>query len=108
MTQEETQELLIKTLTDQVTMLQQQLQQLTAQLAWMNRQMFGRRSEKLAPFDPNQPSLFDPIIPIQVEEPAVIPQVEVAPVPKKKLHRSRQGLEDLPVIEETIQPSRWI
>ena len=104
MTQEETQERLIKTLTDQVTMLQQQLQQLTAQLAWMNRQMFGRRSEKLAPFDPNQPSLFDPIIPIQVEEPAVIPQVEVAPVPKKKPHRSRQGLEDLPVVEETILP----
>ena len=104
MTQEQTLELLVKTLTDQNAMLQQQLQHLTAQLAWMNRQMFGRKSEKLSPFDPNQPSLFEPIAPIKVEELVIIPEVEVPSVPKKKPHKSRQGLEDLPIVEETIEP----
>jgi len=92
MTREETLELLVKTVTDQNTMLQQQLQQLTAQLAWMNRQMFGRKSEKLAPFDPNQPSLFDSLVPIKVEDSVIIPEVEVPSVPKKKPRKSRQGL----------------
>ena len=31
-----------------------------AQVAWLNRQLFGRKSEKLAHLDPNQLSLFDP------------------------------------------------
>ena len=43
----------------------------------MNRQMFGRRSEKLAPFDHNQPSLFEPIVPIKVEEAVTTPEIYV-------------------------------
>ena len=30
----------------------------TAQVAWLNRQLFGRKSEKLRIYDPNMPDLF--------------------------------------------------
>ena len=30
----------------------------TAQVAWLNRQLFGRKSEKLPVYDPNYPDLF--------------------------------------------------
>ena len=39
--------------------LQKRIGELTAQVAWLNRQLFGRKSEKLAKYDPNQPTLFD-------------------------------------------------
>ena len=39
--------------------LQQKVQELLSQVAWLNRQLFGRKSEKLAVLDPNQLSLFD-------------------------------------------------
>ena len=29
-----------------------------AQVAWLNRQLFGRKSEKLRVYDPNMPDLF--------------------------------------------------
>lgn len=31
---------------------------MTAQVAWLNRQLFGRKSEKLRVYDPNMPDLF--------------------------------------------------
>ena len=48
-----------------------QVKELSAQLAWLQRQMFGRRSEKMPLMDPNQMSLFDePIAPeiVQAQE----------------------------------------
>ena len=40
------------------------IQELSAQLAWFQRQMFGRKSEKMPLMDPNQLNLFDePIAP---------------------------------------------
>lgn len=43
----------------QTDVLQQKIQELLSQIAWLNRQLFGRRSEKLAALDPHQLSLFD-------------------------------------------------
>lgn len=42
---------------EQIRQLTEQVKILTAQLAWFQRQMYGRKSEKLAPYDPNQLSL---------------------------------------------------
>ena len=71
MTQAETLELLVATLqqtnanqsesirklTRQNEQLQNKLDEL--QVAWLNRQLFGRKSEKLSRLDPNQLSLFE-------------------------------------------------
>ena len=46
-------------LLEQTDALQRKIQELLSQIAWLNRQLFGRRSEKLAALDPNQLSLFD-------------------------------------------------
>lgn len=48
-------------LLEQTDALQQKIQELLSQIAWLNRQLFGRRSEKLAALDPNQLSLFDSV-----------------------------------------------
>ena len=53
----------------QIESLEQRIKELTAQIAWFQRQMFGRKSEKLAAVDPNQLSLFDePEIPVAVQQ----------------------------------------
>ena len=38
--------------------LNDRIKELTAQVAWLNRQLFGRKSERLGVIDPNQTSLF--------------------------------------------------
>lgn len=48
---------------EQLRSLQERVKELTAQVTWMNRQLFGRKSEKLAPFDPNQLDLFSGQVP---------------------------------------------
>lgn len=48
-------------LLEQTDALQRKIQELLSQIAWLNRQLFGRRSEKLAALDPNQLSLFDSV-----------------------------------------------
>ena len=49
----------IRQLTRQNEQLQNKLDELLAQVAWLNRQLFGRKSEKLSSLDPNQLSLFE-------------------------------------------------
>lgn len=44
---------------ESIKKLTEQNQQLRSQVAWLKRQFFGRKSEKLASLDPNQLSLFD-------------------------------------------------
>ena len=39
------------------------IKELTAQVAWLNRQLFGRKSEKLPIIDPNYPDLFAGMLP---------------------------------------------
>ena len=52
--------------TEQIEQLQTRIKDLTAQIAWFQRQMFGRKSEKMAALDPNQLTLFD--VPTIAEE----------------------------------------
>ena len=42
----------------EVEALNDRIKELTAQVAWLNRQLFGRKSERLGIIDPNQTSLF--------------------------------------------------
>lgn len=44
---------------EQLSGLQERIDKLLAQVAWFTRQFYGRKSEKLAPLDPNQLSLFE-------------------------------------------------
>ena len=38
--------------------LQERIKELTAQVAWLNRQLFGRKAEKLPVYDSSMPDLF--------------------------------------------------
>jgi len=117
MTQTAALELLIKTQQEQLLQQSESIKQLTdrvnellSQIAWLNRQLFGRKSEKLAHLDPNQPSLFEEVVPQQTTEEiesarqTAIEQIEVSSVEKKKERRQRKLLENLPVIEVVIEP----
>jgi len=117
MTQTAALELLIKTQQEQLLQQSESIKQLTervnellSQIAWLNRQLFGRKSEKLAHLDPNQPSLFEEVVPQQTTEEieaarqTAIEQIEVSCVEKKKERRQRKLLENLPVIEVVIEP----
>lgn len=125
MTQIETLELLVKTQQEQIRHYQhtavlqtqankeltEKVDQLLSQIAWLNRQLFGRKSEKLAHLDPNQLSLFDDQAlreqeAIQLEEArvAAIEKIEEAKNDKKVERRNRKLLEDLPVVEVIIEP----
>ena len=53
---------------EQLRSLQERVKELTAQVAWLNRQLFGRKSEKIAPLDPNQLNLFSEQIPDSAPE----------------------------------------
>lgn len=73
----------------------------------MNRQLFGRESEKLSRLDPNQLSLFEQ--PAQSLEPGpleetVVEQTTAPMVTKKKERQNRKLLEGLPVMEDVIEP----
>ena len=46
-----------KNQSEQIKNLQERIKELTAQVAWLNRQLFGRKSEKLRVYDPNMPDL---------------------------------------------------
>jgi len=95
---------LIKQLTNKVN-------ELLSQLAWFNRQFFGRKSEKLAHLDPNQPTLFDEVLPpqqtaqeIEAARQVAVEEIAVSAVGKKKERRQRKLLDNLPVIEVVIEP----
>ena len=82
-----------------------QVKELSAQLAWFQRQMFGRRSEKLPLMDPNQLSLFDePIAPevVQAQEEATEQIKKETPEDKKQQRRNRKMMEGLPVLERIV------
>ena len=87
-----------------------QVRSLTAQIAWFQRQMFGRKSERHILPD-GQPSLFADDISgtvIQEDREAKDPSNEPEDTKSKKRKsspRTRQTWEDLPVLEtRTIEP----
>lgn len=100
-------------LLEQTDALQRKIQELLSQIAWLNRQLFGRRSEKLAALDPNQLSLFDSVPAtgqnedIREEDSGVAVPSQTKPDGKKKeSRRNRELLEGLPVVEVVIEPDR--
>ena len=43
---------------EQIKNLQERIKELTAQIAWLNRQLFGRKTEKRPVYNPDMPDLF--------------------------------------------------
>lgn len=96
-------------LMEQTRDLQQKVQELLSQVFWLNRQLFGRKSEKLAALDPNQLSLFDSLPNPSLEETDLAVTDSVAKIckpdgNKKEYRRNRELLEGLPVVEVIVEP----
>ena len=91
--------------------LQERIKELTAQVAWLNRQLFGRKAEKVPVYNPNMQDLFAEEFAgllQQAEETrdeAVEKIEKESPEEKKKKRQNRKMTEDLPVLEtEVIEP----
>ena len=85
--------------------LEQRVAELSAQLAWFQRQMFGRKSEKIPLMDPNQMSLFDePIAPevVQAQEVATEQIEKETQEERKQKRQNRKMMEGLKVIERIV------
>ena len=97
----------IKKLTEQNESLQSRIKELTAQIAWLNRQLFGRKSEKLPIIDPNYPDLFAGMQPENAQQIADAHDEAVEKIVKTKEERRQEKknrimMEDLPVLEQVI------
>ena len=97
----------IKKLTEQNESLQSRIKELTAQVAWLNRQLFGHKSEKLPIIDPNYPDLFSGILPENAQQIADAHDEAVEKITKTKEERRQEKknrimMEDLPVLEQVI------
>jgi transposase len=97
----------IKKLTEQNESLQSRIKELTAQVAWLNRQLFGRKSEKLPIIDPNYPDLFSGMLPDNAQQIAEAHDEAVEKIVKTKEDRRQEKknrimMEDLPVLEQVI------
>ena len=97
----------IKKLTEQNESLQSRIKELTAQIAWLNRQLFGRKSEKLPIIDPNYPDLFAGMLPDNAQQIADAHDEAVEKIVKTKEERRQEKknrimMEDLPVLEQVI------
>lgn len=84
--------------------------ELQAQVAWLKRQMFGRKSEKSLPEDPNQRLLFEEELrqsfaEAEAESEKAMSEVPAMPAKKKASRKNRAMMEDLPVLKrEVIEP----
>ena len=92
-------------LTRQNESLQNRLNELTAQVAWLNRQLFGHKSEKLPSLDSD---LFGDFLPDNAAElekarEAAVQTITKETVESKKRERNnRRIMEGLPVLERVI------
>ena len=91
----------------EVESLNARIKELTAQVAWLNRQLFGRKSEKLPIIDPNYPDLFAGMLPENAQQIADAHDEAVEKIVKTKEERrlekkNRIMMEDLPVLEQVI------
>lgn len=81
------------------------IKELTAQLAWFQRRMFGRSSEKRMMLD-GQLTLFDSTedfpCSISMEEDGTGEKAERAVISRQGRHRSRENWENLPVLETVV------
>jgi transposase len=97
----------IKKLTEQNESLQSRIKELTAQVAWLNRQLFGCKSEKLPVIDPNYPDLFSGMLPENARQIADAHDEAVEKITKTREERRQEKknrimMEDLPVLEQVI------
>ncbi len=91
----------------EVESLNARIKELTAQVAWLNRQLFGRKSEKLPVIDPNQLDLFAGMLPENAQQIADAHDEAVEKIIKTKEERRQERknrimMEDLPVLEQVI------
>jgi len=91
--------------------LTEKINDLLSQIAWLNRQLFGRKSEKLSHLDPNQPSMFEKASVLQQSAEEIetahkvaVEQIAISAAEIKKERRQRKLLENLPVVEVIIEP----
>ena len=96
---------------EQIKGLQERIKELTAQVAWLNRQLFGRKAEKLPVYDSGMRDLFaDEFAGLrrQAEEKRdkAVEKIEKESAEEKRQKRqNRKMIEDLPVLEtEVIEP----
>ena len=89
-----------------IASLELRIKELSAQVAYLNRQLFGRKSEKLQALNPLQMDLFADMF---VDTPAVETELTTAETPitkeivdKKQIRRNRTMLENLPVLKRDI------
>ena len=97
----------IKKLTEQNESLQSRINELTAQVAWLNRQLFGRKSERLPIINPGQLDLFANMLPENARQIAEARDEAVEKIAKTKgknrqERKNRIMMEDLPVLEQVI------
>lgn len=98
----------------QIEKLQDRIKELTAQVAWLNRQLFGRKAEKLPVYNPNMPDLFAEEIAglqRQAEEKCeeAVKKIEKESVEERKRKRqNRKMVEDLPVLETEVLESKGV
>ena len=91
----------------EVDSLNARIKELTAQVAWLNRQLFGRKSEKLPVIDPSYPDLFAGMLPENARQIADARDEAVEKIVKTKEGRRQEKknrimMEDLPVLEQVI------
>lgn len=90
--------------------LQEQVAGLQAQVAWLKRQLFGSKSERFMPADPNQTELFaeelrQAMAAAEAESDKAMASVPAKPAPRKSARKNRSMMEDLPVLKtEVIEP----
>ena len=94
----------------EVGSLQARIRELTAQVAWLNRQLFGRKSEKLPVMNPGQLDLFAGMLPENAQQVNDARDEAVEKIVKTKEERRQERknrimMEDLPVLEQvTLRP----
>ena len=92
----------------EVDSLNERIKELTAQVTYLNRQLFGRKAEKLPHYDPNQLELFTDEFATeqaQAEEKRdeVVEEIEnETPSERKQKRQNRKMMEDLPVLKRTV------
>ena len=91
----------------EVASLNARIKELTAQVAWLNRQLFGRKSEKLGIIDPAQLNLCADIQSEQAQEAndardEAVEKIVTTREERKQERRNRFMTEDLPVLERVI------
>lgn len=97
-------------LVEQLSSLQDRVNELLAQNAWLNRQLWGRKSEKHSIVDPRQLSLFDPPISEQKqvegaeEYDSAVAQIQENTAKAKPKRQNRKLLDNLPVVEVVVEP----